>query len=936
MSSSYSVVLGTETSWNDSVRSEEVFGNNYNVYRDDRDLTLAQRMSGGGVLIAISSKYNSELIASTKFSEFEHVWVKTHIAGETHIFVSVYFPPDQACKLVYEKFFQNAEEIISQFPPEFKVHVYGDFNQRDADFICDSENECILLPVVGENETLQFIFDKAACLGLNQINHVKNQQNRYLDFLLTNIFDDFCVDESPSPLWKNEAFHTAIEFSIFVHNNHNHNNWEYEDVYDYNNADYDNIRIKLNNTNWQSALKHCEVDCAVEVFYNILMEIIHSEVPLIRKRRNNSSKNPVWFNKQIINLKNRKQKFHKAYRQNKNQENLEKYLSACDHLNLAVSAALEEYNRKTENEVKSCPKRFFNYAKTRLNSSIFPSKMSLDGKVGENSEQICNLFATFFQETYSKFSDADRDFEYFTHFPDLTSDIGVNQILLRDIMTGLKDLDANKGSGPDGIPPRFLKNLATEFAAPLFWLFNKSLETGMFPNEWKKSFLIPIYKSGKKSDVRNYRGIAIISCIPKLFESIINKSVFNQIKHRITNAQHGFFKGRSTTTNLLEFVNYTLAAMDKGNYVESLYTDFSKAFDKLDIPMLIFKLDRLGIELRLLKWIESYLTNRKQIVKFEGKKSHPINVSSGVPQGSHLGPLLFILFVNDISYILKHLKILIYADDMKLFMEITNEKDVDTYLREICIFDQWCNKSLLQLNVKKCNLITFSRKHSIPPITVSLGNQVVVKCDRIRDLGVILDSKLAFTDHYNAIIHKATNMLGFIKRFGYNFKDPYTIKTLYIAYVRSVLEYCSIVWSPYMITHEERIESIQKQFLLYALRNLGWTTFPLPSYKARCLLIDIQTLKERREFAMVSFVNDIVSQRIDSANLLSCINFYAPTRQLRNRNLFALNNHRRDYAKFSPLNRMMSLYNQHCVSIDLTISRTNLRKYFNSLRNNRI
>lgn len=121
------------------------------------------------------------------------------------------------------------------------------------------------------------------------------------------------MDESPSPLWKNEAFHTAIEFSIFVHNNHNHNIWEYEDVYDYNNADYDNIRIKLNNINWQSALKHCEVDCAVEVFYNILMEIIHSEVPLIRKRRNNSSKNPVWFNKQIINLKNRKQKCHKAY-----------------------------------------------------------------------------------------------------------------------------------------------------------------------------------------------------------------------------------------------------------------------------------------------------------------------------------------------------------------------------------------------------------------------------------------------------------------------------------------------------------------------------------------------------------------------------------------------------------------------------------------------
>lgn len=364
--------------------------------------------------------------------------------------------------------------------------------------------------------------------------------------------------------------------------------------------------------------------------------------------------------------------------------------------------------------------------------------MSLDGKVGENSDEICNLFAAYFQETYSTFSDTDRDYEYFSHFPDFTSNIGINQIMLQDILTGLKDLDPNKGSGPDGIPPVLLKNLATEFAAPLFWHYNMSLETGKFPKGWKKSFLIPIYKSGKKSDVRNYRGIAIISCIPKLFESIINRCVFNQIKLRITNAQHGFFKGRSTTTNLLEFVNYTLCAMDSGNYVESLYTDFSKAFDRIDIPMLIFKLDKMGIESRLLKWIESYLTDRLQIVRFEGKKSKPINVSSGVPQGSHLGPLLFILFVNDITYILKHLKILIYADDMKLFKEIKNEEDRECFLSEIRIFDQWCSKSLLQLNVKKCNSITYSRKHSTPPLIVSLGNQEVEKCNRIRDLGVIL------------------------------------------------------------------------------------------------------------------------------------------------------------------------------------------------------
>lgn len=207
------------------------------------------------------------------------------------------------------------------------------------------------------------------------------------------------------------------------------------------------------------------------------------------------------------------------------------------------------------------------------------------------------------------------------------------------------------------------------------------------------------------------------------------------------------------------------------------------------------------------------------------------------------------------------------------------------------------------------------------------------RCTRIRDLGVFLDSKLTFIDHYNTIINRANNMLGFIKRFSYNFYDPYTIKTLYIAYVRSILEYCSIVWSPFSVTHETRIESIQKQFLLFALRKLGWTRLPLPSYEARCMLINIQTLKQRREFAMLSFVNDMVSQRIDSMELLSKLNFYASSRPLRKRSIFSTNHHHNDYAKFGPLNRIMSIYNKHCQTIDFTMTKTELKKQFMLNRN---
>ena len=925
LASSFQIILGTESSWDASVRSEEIFGNNFNVFRHDRNLSTSLKKSGGGVLIAINADFTSEEIKTSNHKEFEHIWVKAIIAGEEHIFCSVYFPPENANRQSYELFFQSLETIMTNINPEIKLHIYGDFNQRNIDFVVDEENESILLPVIGENETLQYIFNKTSEFSLHQINPIKNRQNSYLDLLFSNSTEDFSVNESLTPLWKNEAFHTAIEYSIFKHNTSYPRDWEFEEVPDYQNTDYAQVKRRLCTINWHSVInKEGNVNEQADKFYAIINQTISENVPVKRRRRNQHSKHPVWFNAQLKNLKNRKQKAHKTYKKENSEINLQNYLDISNQLNTAIKNTHEEYNRKVENEVKSCPKSFFNYVKTNLKSNNFPSRMHFDDHVGQNSSEICNLFANFFQEVYTTHTETDRDRDYFAHFPEFSNNVFVHRLSDQEVRNALKSLDASKGPGPDKIAPVFLKNLADELTTPLLYLFNMSLGNGTFPERWKSSYLIPIFKSGAKSDIRNYRGIAIISCIPKLFESIVNEKIFQQIKNQITTKQHGFYKGRSTTSNLLEFITFTLNAMDNGNHVEALYTDFSKAFDRIDIPLLLFKLKKYGMNTKLLAWLQSYLTERKQIVRFQNACSEPIIVTSGVPQGSHLGPLLFILFVNDISFLLKSIKVLVYADDMKLFMEITNAENIEIQ-NEINVFFEWCNKSLLQLNVKKCNSIEFSRKIHTHSSEILLGNQRVEKCKIVRDLGVILDSKLTFIEHYNTIINKANSMLGFIKRFSHNFQDPYTIKLLYITYVRPILEYCNIVWNPSTTIHEERIESVQKQFLLYALRSLNWTAFPLPSYEARCMLINIQTLKERRELAMLCSINDIISQRIQSAELLSQLNFYAPSRNLRTRKIFMENLHRTNYAKNGPLNRMMRHYNKHCERIDFNMSRNQLK-----------
>ena len=300
-------------------------------------------------------------------------------------------------------------------------------------------------------------------------------------------------------------------------------------------------------------------------------------------------------------------------------------------------------------------------------------------------------------------------------------------------------------------------------------------------------------------------------------------------------AQHGFMPGRSTTTNLVEFVNGAVRAVESGDQVDVVYTDVRKAFDRVSHRHLVSKLREMGIHSSLLQWISSYLQGRTQYVKIDGWKSRSFEAKSGIPQGSHLGPLLFILFFDDVTKVIKSAMFSLFADDLKIHRVVKTVRDCNALQDDLVGIDRWCSENGLELSLGKCKVMSFCRKSKPVLYDYSISDVRLERVKEMKDLGVTFTENLSFNSHVNVAVSKAYAMLGFMKRVCRRFRNVQTLKSVYCAYVRSHLEYASLVWFPHCKERSAEIESIQKKFVMYALRRSVRRdeNFRLPPYADR-------------------------------------------------------------------------------------------------------
>ena len=437
-------------------------------------------------------------------------------------------------------------------------------------------------------------------------------------------------------------------------------------------------------------------------------------------------------------------------------------------------------------------------------------------------------------------------------------------------------MNINTSTGYDNVPAIVLVKCAVVLCVPLSNLFNLSLSRGVYPSALKYNNLIPIYKKGPKRNVENYRGISIMPVVAKLFERLVNASLRKHIRFLICDEQHGFLAGRSTVTNLTLYTDFLSKCLDEKSEVHSIYTDFCKAFDVVSFDLLLLKMQKqFGIDGISLAWFRSYLTDRFQRVTLSGMESEWFNVLSGVPQGSILGPTLFLMFVNDLPSILTSSCCLLFADDAKVFMKINNVNDCKRLQSDIDSLSSWCNVWKINLNISKCMVMKFSLKRSLAVNFVYfICETVLPSVNEIKDLGVIFTSNLCFNKHITTITKKSFQLVGFLRRVLKLFKNRDVCITMFNSLIRSRLEYCSVIWSPSAKHFIDKIERVQKKYLKFMCFK-----FRLPydvPYPSLCKSFKFQPLYHRRNICDLVTFNKILTNKLDCSPLLESIDFNVP------------------------------------------------------------
>ena len=520
------------------------------------------------------------------------------------------------------------------------------------------------------------------------------------------------------------------------------------------------------------------------------------------------------------------------------------YRRCSNQLRRLTRKATKLYEQNISKQAKGNPKAFWRYvgSKTNMKSKI-PDLYATDDNnpdlMTKDDKGKADRLGDFFSSVFTNEPDGGWNLP---NKPEIKHKLKLllTHVTEENLAKKLKKLKISKSPGPDGIHPRVINELKDTLVKPLLIIFQTSVRTSTVPSAWKDAAISAIHKKGDRHAAGNYRPVSLTSIACKILESFIRDAIIRYMRENglISRKQFGFLTGRSTVLQLLKVIDSWTEILDRGGCVDVIYCDFMKAFDTVPHHRLINVLEYYGIDDPILSWIKDFLTDRRQKVVINGVASKWHQVTSGIPQGSVLGPVLFVVYINTMVEESGVSDVYLYADDTKIFNEIHCQQDIDDLQQDLNRLFNWTKESLLKFHPDKCVSMRIGTKPDLRA-EYSMDDKILSSSTEEKDLGVFIDSKLSFDKHISTKVTKATTLVNLIRR-SFEYLDKGMFKMLFTSIVRPHLEYANSVWNPHLQKHITALENVQRRAskLIPGMRDL--------SYEARLRSVGLPTLAYRR------------------------------------------------------------------------------------------
>jgi len=797
LSPDYNIVCITETHIDSGFYDAQLFLQSDKViYRKDRT------SKGGGVLVAIDT--NIPHTHPCIDSDCEIVCVNINLIDLNLSLICYYRPP---AKNDLDCFFDFIRRVKNLFSSNHLL-LLGDFNMPGIDWKDGQHNS--IRPF--QREFLSFMDD----IGLVQIvDSPTHIGGNILDLIFTDLGSMVTDTEVIQP---GISDHFLVTATVLTNIYENDKTDECNYIFKFHEVDalaFETEMEQLHQCITDLVKSNDSIDTVWNVFRDGLHKAVRQWVPTI-KRKIRPRHEPVWYTLSAKRARTKERKLYSRMKKSDKPEMLCKYKAVRRQNKKLYRKLKRQYFTKTMYEPfkQGNTKPFFKYVKGLKgnNNAIHTIEVS-PGCLSQDKLAITDSLNQYFHSVFSETTCLPSiDFELTPSNPITITKDGVLKLL-----NGLK---TGKAPGPDGLTKNHLCLNAEQSAVILAEIFNMSLSTGTIPSEWKEANVTPIFKSGSRTSPSNYRPVSLTNICCKVMEHIVLHYLNQHLQDILCHNQHGFRKSLSCNTQLLTVVNDIVSSIDKGSEVHGVVLDFSKAFDLVPHDRLIQKLIFYGFDRLLVQWIADFLHDRSQRVVLDGVASSRVPVTSGVPQGSVLGPSLFLLYINDIVDVVEFCTIKLFADDTLIYTPINSiddtyklQKDLDSLLR-------WSIENGMSFNTRKSSKISFGSRCERYCFQYNLGGTVLAETDKIKYLGIIIQNNLKWDQHIDVTIAKASRILGLIK---HTIPDaPTEIKKLaYKTLCRPILEYGSDVWDPYVGEQIYKLEMLQNKAVRFIFNIKG-------------------------------------------------------------------------------------------------------------------